>query len=67
MKQYAVVNKKTGKPWVVGRKIFYDSPGRIRGAMKTSWGGNYFERNGKDDFEIVEYELVRTNKEAEPL
>lgn len=77
VKQYALVRKSDGRPVMIGRKIYYDNPGRIRAAIKTSWRSNHYlspwdsktheRRDASSEFEIVEFELQRTNKEAEQL
>jgi hypothetical protein len=77
VKKYALVRKSTGEPVVVGRKMYYDNPGRIRAVIKTSWRASHHlnryevgtaeQRDARSEFEIVEFELQRTNKEAEQL
>ena len=77
VKQYALVRKADGQPVMVGRKLYYDNPGRIRAAIKTSWRSNHYlnpwdsktheRRDASNEFEIVEFELQRTSKEAEQL
>jgi len=53
MKVYVAMHKETGEPWY-GRKRYYETPGSIKSAMKTSlsWG-----RDGIDKYDIYEYEL----------
>lgn len=75
-KQYAVVKKNTGEIVRLGRKNFYDSPGKIRGMLKTSrtadWTLLRWDKNGEREdvsylYEIAEFEVTETIKSREPL